>query len=89
MDESERIANRSDLDRTQKRARFGQAGRQDGDGQTGTRAILATGRLTDVCLASEVNEWVSRADLWSNAVLASGEAVLLRRPGRLTSHLAC
>lgn len=64
-------------------------GRQDGDGQTGTRAILATGRLTDVCLASEVDEWVSRADLWSNAVLASGEAVLLRRPGRLTSHLAC
>lgn len=69
--------------RTQKRARFGRAGRQDGDGQSGTRAILATGHLTDVCLASDdVDEWVSRADLWSNAVLASGEAVLLRRPGR-------
>lgn len=46
---------------------------------TGTRAILATtGRRTDVCLSSEVEWMVSRADLWSNAVLASGEAVLLR-----------
>lgn len=46
---------------------------------TGTRAILATtGRRTDVCLSSEVARMVSRADLWSNAVLASGEAVLLR-----------
>lgn len=34
VDESERIANRSDLDRTQKRVRFGQAGRQAGWGWT-------------------------------------------------------
>lgn len=47
------------------------------DGRTGTRANLATGRLTEVCLASE-GEWCRVQICGPIAVLASGEAVLLR-----------